>query len=128
MARKLRHRSRIRPVKSASGPLHLHITEVQLEILSHSDMNVVIILVGNKSNLKDAQKVPTSEGKALAEAQGLFFMETSALDSSNVAAAFQTVVKEIYNILSRKVMMSNESKKRDAPLDGTTLSHHRVST
>lgn len=74
-------------------------------------MNVVTILVGNKSDLKDAREVSTAEGKALAEAQGLFFMETSALDSSNVAAAFQTVVKEIYNILSRKVMISQELKK-----------------
>lgn len=77
-------------------------------------MNVVTILVGNKCDLKDAREVSTAEGKALAEAQGLFFMETSALDSSNVAAAFQTVVKEIYDILSRKVMMSQELKKHDA--------------
>lgn len=76
-------------------------------------MNVVTILVGNKSDLKDAREVSTSEGKALAEAEGLFFMETSALDSSNVAAAFQTIVKEIYNILSRKVMISQELKKQD---------------
>ncbi|OIW07194.1 hypothetical protein TanjilG_10167 [Lupinus angustifolius] len=60
------------------------------------------------------KEVTTAEGKGLAEAQGLFFMETSALDSSNVAAAFQTVVKEIYNILSRKVMMSQELNKQDA--------------
>uniref|UniRef100_M8BGC1 Ras-related protein ARA-4 n=1 Tax=Aegilops tauschii TaxID=37682 RepID=M8BGC1_AEGTA len=70
---------------------------------AHSDMNVVTILIGNKTDLKHAREVSTAEGKALAEAQGLFFMETSALDSSNVTAAFQTVVKEIYSILSRKV-------------------------
>uniref|UniRef100_A0A6M2EXF9 Ras-related protein RABA5a n=1 Tax=Populus davidiana TaxID=266767 RepID=A0A6M2EXF9_9ROSI len=85
------------------------------ELHTHSDMNVVTILAGNKSDLKDAREVSTAEGKALAEAQGLFFMETSALDSSNVAAAFQTVVKEIYNILSRKVMMSQELNKPGAP-------------
>ncbi|OMO76928.1 Small GTPase superfamily [Corchorus capsularis] len=84
-------------------------------------MNVVTILVGNKSDLRDAREVSTAEGKTLAEAQGLFFMETSALDSSNVAAAFQTVVKEIYNILSRKVMMSHELKKQDGALNGTTV-------
>ncbi|KAL6207233.1 hypothetical protein ACLB2K_024477 [Fragaria x ananassa] len=89
------------------------------ELHTHSDMNVVTILVGNKSDLKDAREVSTAEGKALAEAQGLFFMETSALDSSNVAAAFQTVVKEIYNILSRKVMMSQELKKQDPSWVGT---------
>ena len=74
---------------------------------------MVTILVGNKSDLKDAREVSTAEGKALAESQGLFFMETSALDSSNVVAAFQTVVKEIYRILSRKVMISQELKKQD---------------
>lgn len=81
---------------------------------AHSDMNVVTILVGNKSDLKDAREVTTAEGKSLAEAQGLFFIETSALDSSNVAVAFQTVVKEIYNILSRKVMQSQELQKKDS--------------
>ncbi|KAH9798167.1 ras-related protein RABA5a [Citrus sinensis] len=84
------------------------------ELHTHSDMNVVTILVGNKSDLKDAREVTTAEGKALAEAQGLFFMETSALDSSNVTAAFQTVVTEIYNILSRKVMISQELKQKDS--------------
>lgn len=90
---------------------------------AHSDMNVVTILVGNKSDLKEAREVPTAEGKALAEAQGLFFIETSALDSSNVTAAFQTVVKEIYNILSRKVMQSQELKVKDPDWmgDGKTV-------
>ncbi|XP_059663433.1 ras-related protein RABA5a-like isoform X2 [Cornus florida] len=73
----------------------------------------ITILVGNKSDLKDAREVSTAEGKSLAEAQGLFFIETSALDSSNVVTAFQTVVKEIYNILSRKVIQSQELKKQD---------------
>lgn len=77
-------------------------------------MNVVIILVGNKTDLKDAREVTTAEGKALAEAKHLFFIETSALDSSNVASAFQIVVKEIYNILSRKVIQSQELQKKDS--------------
>ncbi|KAM3268237.1 ras-related protein RABA5a [Capsicum chacoense] len=84
------------------------------ELQTHSDMNVVIILVGNKTDLKDAREVTTAEGKALAEAKGLFFIETSALDSSNVASAFQIVVKEIYNILSRKVIQSQELQKKDS--------------
>ncbi|CAL0304719.1 unnamed protein product [Lupinus luteus] len=89
------------------------------ELHTHSDMNVVIILVGNKSDLKDVREVSIAEGKALAEEEGLFFMETSALDSSNVTAAFQTVVKEIYNILSRKVMISQEYNNQDVPLVGS---------
>lgn len=83
------------------------------ELHTHSDMNVVTILIGNKTDLKDAREVATTEGQALAETQGLFFMETSALDSSNVSAAFETVVKEIYNIVSRKVICSQELNKKD---------------
>lgn len=79
-------------------------------------MNVVTILVGNKTDLANDREVTTAEGKALAEAQGLFFMETSALDSYNVKAAFQTVVKEIYDILSRKVFQSQEVKKNESSL------------
>ncbi|XP_031104085.1 ras-related protein RABA5a-like [Ipomoea triloba] len=84
------------------------------ELQNHSDMNIVTILVGNKSDLQDAREVTTAEGKALAEAQSLFFIETSALNSSNVTAAFETIVKEIYTILSRKVMQSQELKGDDA--------------
>ncbi|XP_072964158.1 ras-related protein RABA5a-like [Typha angustifolia] len=92
------------------------------ELQIHSDMNVVTILVGNKIDLKDAREVSTEEGKTLAETQGLFFMETSALDSSNVAAAFQTVVREIYNILSRKVFQSKEKRSEKSSLsNGKTV-------
>lgn len=77
-------------------------------------MNVVTILIGNKTDLKDAREVSTDEGKTVAEAQDLFFMETSALNSSNVTSAFHTIVKEIYNILSKKVISSQECKKEDS--------------
>nr|GEX71679.1 Ras-related protein RABA5a [Tanacetum cinerariifolium]GEY38278.1 Ras-related protein RABA5a [Tanacetum cinerariifolium] len=81
------------------------------ELHTHCDMNVITILVGNKTDLKNAREVSKTDGKSLAESQSLFFMETSALDSSNVNAAFQTIVKEIYNVLSKKVMQSQELKK-----------------
>lgn len=92
------------------------------ELHTHSDMNVVTILVGNKIDLMEAREVSTDEGQVLAEAQGLFFMETSALDSSNVKEAFETVVKEIYDILRRKVFSSQEHKKTETSLgNGKTV-------
>ena len=38
------------------------------------------------------------------EKNGLSFIETSALDSTNVEAAFQTILTEIYRIVSQKQM------------------------
>uniref|UniRef100_A0A8C1A3F2 Ras-related protein Rab-25 n=1 Tax=Cyprinus carpio carpio TaxID=630221 RepID=A0A8C1A3F2_CYPCA len=62
------------------------------ELQDHADSNIVIMLVGNKSDLRHLRAVPMDEAKALAEKHGLSFLETSALDSSNVELAFQTIL------------------------------------
>ncbi|MGH0179783.1 UNVERIFIED_CONTAM: hypothetical protein FKN15_002221 [Acipenser sinensis] len=62
------------------------------ELRDHADSNIVIMLVGNKSDLRHLRAVPTDEAKAFAEKNGLSFIETSALDSTNVETAFQTIL------------------------------------
>ncbi|XP_075015845.1 ras-related protein Rab-11A isoform X1 [Calonectris borealis] len=62
------------------------------ELRDHADSNIVIMLVGNKSDLRHLRAVPTDEARAFAEKNGLSFIETSALDSTNVEAAFQTIL------------------------------------
>ncbi|KAI3974771.1 hypothetical protein MKX01_031185 [Papaver californicum] len=80
------------------------------ELNIHSDTTIARMLVGNKSDLGNIRDVSVEEGKSLAEAEGLFFMETSALDSTNVQTAFEMVIKEIYNNVSRKVLNSDAYK------------------
>ncbi|OMO55474.1 Small GTPase superfamily [Corchorus capsularis] len=80
------------------------------ELNSHSDTTVARMLVGNKCDLENIREVSMEEGKSLAEAEGLFFMETSALDSTNVRTAFEIVIREIYNNVSRKVLNSDSYK------------------
>ncbi|WCJ41484.1 hypothetical protein M5689_022352 [Euphorbia peplus] len=67
------------------------------ELKTHSDTTVARMLVGNKLDLENIRDVSVEEGRSLAEAEGLFFMETSALDSTNVKKAFELVIREIYN-------------------------------
>jgi len=76
------------------------------EIRDHADSNIVIMLVGNKSDLRHLRAVPTEEAKAFAEKNSLSFIETSALDSTNVEAAFQNILTEIYRIVSHKALAS----------------------
>lgn len=78
------------------------------------------MLVGNKCDLESIRNVSTEEGKSLAEAEGLFFMETSALDSTNVKNAFEIVIREIYSNVSRKVLNS-DSYKAELSLNRVTL-------
>ncbi|KAJ7541404.1 hypothetical protein O6H91_10G058100 [Diphasiastrum complanatum] len=80
------------------------------ELRVYSDASVVTMLVGNKCDLAHLREVSVEEGTALAEAESLFFIETSALDSTNVKSAFQTVIKEIYGIVSRKNLSADYSK------------------
>nr|GEW18127.1 Ras-related protein RABA5c-like [Tanacetum cinerariifolium] len=55
------------------------------------------MLVGNKCDLDNIRAVSVEDGKNLAEKHRLFFMKTSALDSTNVKTAFEMVIKKIYN-------------------------------
>ena len=72
------------------------------EIRDHADANIVIMLVGNKSDLRQLRAVPTDEAKVFAEKNNLSFIETSAVDSTNVETAFHNILKEIYQIVSQK--------------------------
>ncbi|KAF8031852.1 hypothetical protein BT93_D0925 [Corymbia citriodora subsp. variegata] len=90
------------------------------ELNSHSDTTVAKMLVGNKCDLEDIRDVSVEEGKKLAEAEGLFFIETSAFDSTNVHKAFEIVIREIYDNVSRKVLSSDSYKVNLEP-NGVSL-------
>ncbi|KDR81963.1 hypothetical protein GALMADRAFT_135346 [Galerina marginata CBS 339.88] len=79
------------------------------ELRDHADSNIVIMLVGNKSDLNHLRAVPTDEAKAFSAENGLSFIETSALDASNVESAFQTILTDIYRIVSSKSLESSTS-------------------
>ncbi|KAM9110441.1 ras-related protein Rab-25 isoform 2-T2 [Megaptera novaeangliae] len=63
------------------------------ELYDHAEATIIVMLVGNKSDLSQAREVPTDEARMFAENNGLLFLETSALDSTNVELAFETVLK-----------------------------------
>uniref|UniRef100_A0A8V0Z564 small monomeric GTPase n=1 Tax=Gallus gallus TaxID=9031 RepID=A0A8V0Z564_CHICK len=85
------------------------------ELRDHADSNIVIMLVGNKSDLRHLRAVPTDEARAFAEKNGLSFIETSALDSTNVEAAFQTILTDLqscsYEMERRGNLTTGEIRK-----------------
>jgi small GTP-binding protein len=54
------------------------------ELRDHTDANIVVMLVGNKADLRHLRAVSTEDSTAFAERENTFFMETSALESMNV--------------------------------------------
>ncbi|GJR57895.1 Ras-related protein RabA2a [Tanacetum coccineum] len=72
------------------------------ELRDHADTNIMIMLIGNKTDLKHLRAVSTQDAQTFAEKEGLSFIETSALKAINVEKSFQTILSEIYRIISKK--------------------------
>ncbi|XP_072976604.1 ras-related protein Rab11C [Typha angustifolia] len=92
------------------------------ELRDHADSNIVIMMAGNKSDLKHLRAVSEDEAQLLAEKEGLSFLETSALEAVNIEKAFQTILTEIYHIVSKKALAAQEAAGAAArPSQGTTI-------
>ncbi|KAF8391207.1 hypothetical protein HHK36_023509 [Tetracentron sinense] len=78
------------------------------ELRDHTDPNIVVMLIGNKSDLRHLVAVSTEDGKSFAERESLYFMETSALEATNVDKAFAEVLTQIYRIVSKKAVETGE--------------------
>ncbi|KAJ7494501.1 ras family-domain-containing protein [Mycena galericulata] len=98
----------------AKHATYVNVTRWLKELRDHADSNIVIMLVGNKSDLKHLRAVPTDEAKTFSTENGLSFIETSALDASNVEGAFQTILTDIYRIVSSK-SLEQSNNPIDAP-------------
>ncbi|KAJ7771851.1 ras family-domain-containing protein [Mycena metata] len=98
----------------AKHATYVNVTRWLKELRDHADANIVIMLVGNKSDLKHLRAVPTDEAKTFSTENGLSFIETSALDASNVEGAFQTILTDIYRIVSSK-SLEPSNNAIDAP-------------
>jgi Ras-related protein Rab-5C len=75
------------------------------ELHEQASVNIIIALVGNKSDLvddgNDSRKVAFEEGEQLAQEEGLVFFETSAKSGLNV--------KEVFMALGSKIPGADES-------------------
>ena len=92
-----------------------HIPRWLEELRSHADKNIVIMLIGNKSDLEEQRAVTTEDAKEFAQKEGLFFLETSALEATNVEPAFMAVLTEIFNTVNKKSLASDAQTNGSAP-------------
>ncbi|XP_055828417.1 ras-related protein RABA6a-like [Solanum dulcamara] len=82
------------------------------ELREYGDSDMVIVLVGNKSDLSNsAREVNIEDGQSLAQLEGLSFLETSAMENLNVEEAFLQMINKIHEIVSQK---SLEAKMNEA--------------
>merc|ERR1711963_1180040 len=64
----------------------------------YSNKDIIIMLIGNKSDLGNKRAVSREEGESFAEKNGLTFLETSAKTAENVEAAFIDSARKIHSL------------------------------
>ncbi|KAH0687478.1 hypothetical protein KY285_018043 [Solanum tuberosum] len=73
------------------------------ELREYGSSDMVIVLVGNKSDLSNSSRqVNIEDGQSLAQLEGLSFLETSAMENLNVEEAFLQMINKIHEIVSQK--------------------------
>lgn len=97
---------------------HVWIDEVRTE---RGDQ-VIIVLVGNKTDLRDNRVVTVEEGEAKAKELGVLFMETSAKAGYNVKALFKKVAAELPGLEQNK---PEETEVIDVSTDQNKLDHNQ---
>jgi len=85
------------------------------ELREMADPDILIMMVGNKCDLEQQREVPTKEAELFAEANKISFLETSALSGSNVNQAFETILHEIFKMVSKKKPLLDEGSWLSTP-------------
>lgn len=80
------------------------------ELRDHADPNIVIMLVGNKKDLDRLRAITTSDAEAYALKNKLKFIETSALDSSNVEDAFRGLLTDIFHSMNERQAQGHHAR------------------
>ncbi|XP_043695989.1 ras-related protein Rab11D-like [Telopea speciosissima] len=66
------------------------------------DRKMVILLIGNKTDLENQRDVPTEHAQKYARRKKLIFFETSALEAINIDTAVLTIVNEMFKMVFKK--------------------------
>jgi len=87
-----------------------HLSSWLEDARKHSNKDMTIMLIGNKSDDVQKRQVSFEEGQAFAQEHGLEFLETSAKTADNVQEAFVNTAGEIYRKIKEGIFdVSNET-------------------
>ena len=78
------------------------------ELKDYADDNIVVMLVGNKTDLANLRAVKTEDAQAFAEENELAFIETSALVSTNVVEAFEQIIQIYHNMGNQHIGQNDD--------------------
>ena len=96
------------------------------ELKDHADSQTVVMLTGNKADLKHLRAVKTEEAATYSQKHSLAFIETSALEGTGVEKAFEIVLNEIYQLTIRNVIGNKRNQPSIGPSRRIDLSEDKI--
>eukprot|EP00922_Rhytidocystis_sp_ex-Travisia-forbesii_P003910 GHVS01005675.1.p1 GENE.GHVS01005675.1~~GHVS01005675.1.p1 ORF type:complete len:617 (+),score=131.99 GHVS01005675.1:66-1916(+) len=98
-----------------------HIENWMKQIEEHHDCgssSTVLLIVGNKRDLKSEVTVTEAEAKALADKMGALYVATSAKTATNVDAAFLSAANQLVEIRRKAAVASRKSTLGGQSIEG----------
>ena len=80
------------------------------DLKNNGDENMIVYLVGNKSDLNDMREVRKDEAMTKSEKYNIAFSETSALYGDNIHKIFQDLMEKVYINFYRNVNTNREKE------------------
>ncbi len=77
----------------------LHVQHWLDEIQRHGSDNMIVLVVGNKSDRGDAREVSFEEAAEFTTSRGVRLVETSAKTSDNIDLAFETLCQDVVDAM-----------------------------
>ena len=91
-----------------------------IDLRTNGDKDILIILIGNKSDLNSKREVNKDEAETKAEQYNIAFLETSAKNGDNIDKAFRELVEQVYNA-NKNSIEKNDVKVEGNNEDGISL-------
>lgn len=91
------------------------------ELRENSDPNIIVMLVGNKSDLTELRSISKEDGMNFAKGQNLLFIETSAKTSENVNKSFSTLIFHIVHRYANTGFEETDKKDAAFPFSGISV-------
>lgn len=66
------------------------------DLKNNGEEKMVIMAIGNKCDMVNERVISTQDGEAKAQRNNIAFLETSALNATNVAKAFDELIQKLY--------------------------------
>ena len=97
-----------------------------IDLRTNADKDILIVLIGNKSDLLDNREVSSEDAQTKAEQYNVAYMETSAKNGDNISKAFTELVEQVYK--ANISLLQSDVQIEDNNEDGVNLNKEEKKT